>query len=202
MLHAPCSLLPAGLGWAGLGLLATRQIIKLPFHVPATAPLAHQTIFRSASPVSPMRDTLCPPVPPVHRLPKRQRSRRDSEQTRQCILVLARMGAETSGEEEAGRGGEEQESCVTASKDSGCGGKVDLDPGFPTPAPLACVRSPARFSTSHGTKTLQRAPGGEKSWRFRYWDGLAYMARAVQKDVDVDVDGDGGIVEQIERDQL
>jgi hypothetical protein len=30
------------------------------------------------------------------------------------------------------------------------------------------------------------------------------MARAVQKDVDVDVDmdGDGGIVEQIERDQL
>ena len=30
------------------------------------------------------------------------------------------------------------------------------------------------------------------------------MARAVQKevDVDVDMDGDGGIVEQIERDQL
>jgi hypothetical protein len=27
MLHAPCSLLPAGLGWAGLGLLATRQSV-------------------------------------------------------------------------------------------------------------------------------------------------------------------------------
>jgi hypothetical protein len=134
MLHAPCW---AGLGWPGAAgnqakcvpqsfgyhaLSALQPVIKLPFHVPATAPLAHQTIFRSASPVSPMRDTLCPPVPPVHRLPKRQRSRRDSEQTRQCILVLARMGAETSGEEEAGRGGEEKESCVTASKDSGCGG--------------------------------------------------------------------------------